>query len=216
MQKLPKTTFFNLPEEKRNRITEAAIDEFVKYTYQNASITRIVDNSDIAKGSFYQYFEDKKDLYKYIIDISVKLKMEYLTVKAGELDRMDFFNAVRALCVAGLEFAKCNPKVSIIGDNLMKDSDIKFRDEILGEGMQKSNSFLEGLLIKGIQRGDVVPDIDVKLAAFLITSLNMSMGEYYLKEYKEASDIMALIDKMLYVVKNGILRKKGDDRNVES
>ncbi len=59
--------FFNLPKEKQQRIIDVCIDEFAEKTYHNASISNIVRQSKIAKGSFYQYFEDKKDIFKYIL-----------------------------------------------------------------------------------------------------------------------------------------------------
>lgn len=64
---MPKKTFFNLPESKRNSIIEAAMDEFAKAPYQDISINRLIKRMEIPTGSFYQYFEDKKDLYFYII-----------------------------------------------------------------------------------------------------------------------------------------------------
>ena len=51
---MPRDTFLNLPDAKRKAITEAAVDEFAAYPYEQASINRIVANSGIAKGSFYQ------------------------------------------------------------------------------------------------------------------------------------------------------------------
>ncbi|MEA4962239.1 TetR/AcrR family transcriptional regulator [Lutispora sp.] len=213
---MPKSTFFNLPEEKRNRITEVAIDEFINHTYRNANITRIVNNSGIAKGSFYQYFDDKKDLYKYVIDISFKLKMDYLKVRLTDLEQSDFFQVVRELYAAGLVFAKNNPKLAAIGNNLMRDNDTNFKDQILEDSIQKTNGFFESLLIKGIQRGSIIPNIDVKLTAFLIMSLSISLSEYYMKECKKDSDIMVLVDKMLYVIENGLRGKKEDNRDVES
>ncbi len=50
----------NLPNEKRERIENAAIEEFATYTFRDASINRIISSVGIAKGSFYQYFNDKK------------------------------------------------------------------------------------------------------------------------------------------------------------
>lgn len=208
---MPKSTFFNLPEEKRNRIIESAIDEFAKYTYRNANITRIVNNSDIAKGSFYQYFEDKKDLYKYIIDMAFKLKMDYFNHRMVSLEHMDFFEIIRELYVSGLIFAKNNPKLAAIGNNLMKDTDIKLRDEILADSMKKSNIFLQDILVKSIKKGNIDPNIDTKLTSFLIMSLSISLSEYYMKECKEDCDVMALVDKMLYVIKNGLMVKKEDN-----
>ena len=58
---MPKETFFNLPEEKREAILDIVIKEFSDNDYKNVSVSRIVKRAGIAKGSFYQYFEDKKD-----------------------------------------------------------------------------------------------------------------------------------------------------------
>jgi len=64
---MPKKTFFNLSESKRNHIIESAMEEFAKAPYQNISINHLIKCMEIPTGSFYQYFEDKKDLYFYII-----------------------------------------------------------------------------------------------------------------------------------------------------
>ena len=47
---MPKETFLNLPDQKRQMIEDAAIDEFAAWGYDNASITRIVEACQIAKG----------------------------------------------------------------------------------------------------------------------------------------------------------------------
>ena len=60
---MPTDTFFRLPEEKRTRILEGAWSEFTAVPYAEASINRIVQTSRIPRGSFYQYFEDKNDLF---------------------------------------------------------------------------------------------------------------------------------------------------------
>lgn len=60
-------TFYNLSEEKRARITESAIDEFVSRPYEKTSINRIIEAAKIPKGSFYQYFDSKDDLYAYCV-----------------------------------------------------------------------------------------------------------------------------------------------------
>ena len=65
---MPTDTFFRLPEEKRARILEGAWSEFTAVPYAEASINRIVQTSRIPRGSFYQYFEDKNDLFLTLID----------------------------------------------------------------------------------------------------------------------------------------------------
>ncbi len=71
---MPKQTFLNLPEEKRARIVDVALTEFAEKGYTGASITGIVAAAGIAKGSFYQYFEDKDDLYAHIFSASLVIR----------------------------------------------------------------------------------------------------------------------------------------------
>ncbi len=49
-------TFLNLPETKRRRITDVAVKEFAAQGYAGASINRMIDRLQIAKGSIFQYF----------------------------------------------------------------------------------------------------------------------------------------------------------------
>jgi len=64
---LPTQTFFRLPEEKRERLMEAAWREFMSVRFDEASINRIVREARIPRGSFYQYFEDKTDLFFHLL-----------------------------------------------------------------------------------------------------------------------------------------------------
>ena len=59
---MPTNTFFHLPEEKQQRLLDAAQIEFSRHSLQEASIANIVKLAGIPRGSFYQYFENKADL----------------------------------------------------------------------------------------------------------------------------------------------------------
>ncbi|KPU43178.1 HTH-type transcriptional repressor KstR2 [Oxobacter pfennigii] len=72
---MPKKTFFNLPPEKKQRIIEATYDMFIDEKYENVNIREIASRSGISIGSFYQYFNDKDDLYLYFFnDIEKKYR----------------------------------------------------------------------------------------------------------------------------------------------
>lgn len=62
-----KETFLRLPEEKRNRFLDAAWGEFTTVRFTDASINRIIKQAGIPRGSFYQYFESKDDLFQYLL-----------------------------------------------------------------------------------------------------------------------------------------------------
>lgn len=76
-----KKTFYNLPYEKRKRITDAVIKEFMERPNEKVSINGIIKTAEISRGSFYQYFDDKVDL----IEIITKTMFEESSNKAKEI-----------------------------------------------------------------------------------------------------------------------------------
>ncbi|KRM72965.1 TetR/AcrR family transcriptional regulator [Lacticaseibacillus brantae] len=92
---MPKSTFFNLPIEKQNRLLEAARIEFSKQPFADVPISNIIRRAEIPRGSFYQYFEDKEDLYFYLISTQRKAEddrlKQLLTANDG-----DYFKTMAA------------------------------------------------------------------------------------------------------------------------
>ena len=64
---MPTTTFFNLPPPKREKLLRSAVAEFARRPYGEVSINRIIQAAEIPRGSFYQYFADKTDLFRYVL-----------------------------------------------------------------------------------------------------------------------------------------------------
>ena len=64
---MPKETFLKLSKEKQQKVINSAKKEFARVPIENVSIKNIVEEADIARGSFYQYFENKEDLLIYIL-----------------------------------------------------------------------------------------------------------------------------------------------------
>lgn len=65
---MPTATFYRLPEEKRQRLIEACWAELTRVRFTDVSINRIITAAHIPRGSFYQYFEDKEDLIRYLLE----------------------------------------------------------------------------------------------------------------------------------------------------
>lgn len=76
---MPTSTFFNLPPPKRDKLVDAAIAEFACKPYSEVSINRIIQAAEIPRGSFYQYFADKTDLFRYVLQGYTKLLEKVIT-----------------------------------------------------------------------------------------------------------------------------------------
>src|SRR5690625_3327000 len=90
---MPKQTFFNLPDEKRELLIKSAKKEFSRVPLSEASIANIIKSAGIPRGSFYQYFEDKEDAFYYILEEQTKAhNSEFsLTLKRNNGDLFDAF-----------------------------------------------------------------------------------------------------------------------------
>lgn len=65
---MPKQTFYHLPREKQDTLIHAAKIEFSRVALHEASVANIIKTAGIPRGSFYQYFDDKEDLYYYLLE----------------------------------------------------------------------------------------------------------------------------------------------------
>ena len=83
-------TFLRLPEEKRTRFLEAAWEEFTRVSFAEASTNQIVRRAGVPRGSFYQYFRDKEDLFAYLM---TQAQDHFVEIYTGIMERSggDFF-----------------------------------------------------------------------------------------------------------------------------
>lgn len=174
---MPKQTFFNLPTEKRQAIIDIALDEFAENDYRTASISRVVAKANIAKGSFYQYFANKKDLYLYLIDLGLQEKGQFLQATPPPDPAMGTFPYLRWLFQEGVRFGFSNPRLTRVAYRAFFD-DQPFHDETIEQAKTASGDFFRQLFAQGIDRGDIDPDIDVESAVFLFNMIFMELGTY--------------------------------------
>lgn len=71
MSKRPGSNKENL-EETRRRFLDVAVDEFCEYGFAQASTSRIVERSGMARGSLYYHFGDKNGLFHEVYDDVMK------------------------------------------------------------------------------------------------------------------------------------------------
>lgn len=88
------TTFENLKEEKKNKIINAAIEEFYKWGYKQATTDNIVKKAEISKGSLFQYFGNKEKLYIYVCEYTIQFLTEEFYNKM-DMNIPDIFERVK-------------------------------------------------------------------------------------------------------------------------
>ncbi|MBI3152405.1 MAG: TetR/AcrR family transcriptional regulator [Chloroflexi bacterium] len=209
---MPKQTFLNLPEEKRRNIASAAIEEFAEFGFEASSINRIVANSGISKGSFYQYFEDKMDVFKYLMDVIAKEKTEYYKGKHPPSANLGTFEYFHWLIKTGMEFNSSYPRlVQAISRVLLAEGLYYGKD--LAEYHKMSTDGITMMIKQAMENGELDPSVDVELAVIIMETWTNAISTYILNEGMKQKDVMKWlrsaktrekIDKMLYVMEYGL------------
>jgi AcrR family transcriptional regulator len=65
---MPKATWRNLESGRRGRVLHAAMAEFGTHGYSGGSLNTIAREAGVAKGSLFQYFEDKFDFFAHVAE----------------------------------------------------------------------------------------------------------------------------------------------------
>ncbi len=145
---MPSNTFFNLPEEKRRKLTAAAVQEFRRVPFNDSSINKIIQAAEIPRGSFYTYFADKEDLLLYLLncywDDLFRLGMRHLKEHNGDVFSLFYymFECLRPdlpddqrdpLLMELFDIMRVNASVfpSVFGDFQKTDAENKALQELL-------------------------------------------------------------------------------------
>ena len=177
---MPKQTFWNLPEEKREALVGIALEEFARNDYAVASVSRIVARAGIAKGSVYQYFEDKRDLFLYLLDHAQQTLLEALGGDAPPDPERGFFAALRWQMGATVRAALAHPLEARL---VMRAyvSPLPFHSELLDRGRALRREHLRRMVEQAVSRGELAATVDPDVATMVIGSVVAELGPFLLE-----------------------------------
>jgi AcrR family transcriptional regulator len=206
-------TFAKLPPEKRERILDAAIDEFSRWGYDKSSINRMVDRLGIAKGSIFQYFGSKKNLYFHIFSHGVSLVKRTLKAVKAETDSEEFFVRLAKSLQAGIHFIQRYPRIYQIYLKMLFQEDFPFRADLLRTIRLFSMDYLRPIITQGIERGELREDLDPEMAAFFLDAVLDRFLQAYCVAYMDSGlglfraeehVIQARIQECIEIIRRGM------------
>ncbi len=201
---MPKTTFFHLSEEKRNRIINAAILQFSKTHYNKVTIDSIVQEAKIPKGSFYQYFSNKDDLYLYVFSRIGDDKMTILDNLMKDVINLSFKAYILRVLKQAEAFEIRDPYLSELKEKFIHQCPQNIRKEVLKNEIPKSYRILETVIKAYIEKGELRNDLDVKKSAYIITSITVQLEHY---EFLEGDSINHIISDLIDILLRGMLKE---------
>jgi AcrR family transcriptional regulator len=189
---MPTRTFFALPIKRRDRLVREAITEFSERTYAEASLSQIAKRSQIPKGSFYQYFEDKLDLYRWLLtEEAPRYKREFV---GAATPKGEFWADLEAFVERGMAFLVEHPRIARL---TAAAADPTANKDVRGLHKAICEAGIEGLrvlLTQGVARGAIrCPALDLDVAARLVAAIvGPGLTDVVLRELKaELHEVLA-------------------------
>lgn len=202
---MPTNTFFNLPAEKKHKILKAANKEFARVPLEQASIKNIVEDAEIARGSFYQYFENKQDLFDYIMTSKTgdmeKNLIEMIEQENGNIINI-FINIYDHLIEVG-KIRRNNKLFRQIFENIKTSDNLMLtRKEEMNKKLEK---ILQDLYSKNKDILNIKNEEEFKLVIEILSAITRRRIVASLK-YKNSAEAREDFLKEIEYIKRGILK----------
>ncbi|KLU60501.1 HTH-type transcriptional regulator MtrR [Peptococcaceae bacterium CEB3] len=197
---MPKNTFYNLSDEKKGRIFDAALEEFSVRTFDQASLNQIIKNAGIPKGSFYQYFENKEDIYLYMAEIILKEKSDILNCVRGIDPDADVFEIIMHTTREFIKQGKEKPGYAEAGMRMKLDN-----SEIAKRVRKSSAEKFVTMLERDKERGLIKPEVDSQVVINMISTF--SLNEYY-ENGSDKERYLKNLGQAIKIIKDGIAQPK--------
>jgi AcrR family transcriptional regulator len=201
---MPKDTFFNLAKDKQERIMKAIIFEMGNHTYEHININAIIKDAQIPRGSFYQYFEDKDDMYNYFYRYIGEKKFAYWGPLLNfEID-MPFMERFYQIYMKGIEFMLEYPDLVKAGKKIIT-SDYLTQNEKFKESMQIAINLYAKYIALDQEKNRIRKDIDPNfLATILLEMLNRMTLEDYIQDKISPESIEKHVKMLISLLEKGI------------
>jgi TetR/AcrR family transcriptional regulator len=206
--------FESLQEEKKERILEAAIEEFAINGYDKASTNNIVKKAGISKGLLFHYFQSKKKLFLYIFDYCINnLIDKYYRIK--ELEPEDIFERFMRISIRKMKIIQEEPLMNKLVFSAISNMPESLKSELKERYNNYSSKYLPEIFEK-VDTSKFRKEIDSQKAIELIMMCMDGLSNKYLQKYKDipmeevlnnVDEVMGDFNKYMDILKFGIYNR---------
>lgn len=187
------------PNGKKAIIIEAAIKVFSRDGFHNTRMEAIALAAGIGKGTIYEYFSSKVQLFEEMMDLTAHTY--YKSLSAQNIRELNFSEQLAIIIEAHFRFCQENKELTrlLFWDNDILDKDLKewgynFRHE--------KEAKMQMLVEAGIKKGQI-RDVDSKILTLIIAGF---MGAVWMPVVLDnwEIDTKAAVEEIVSIILQGI------------
>jgi AcrR family transcriptional regulator len=151
-------------QNKRDIILDAAVQVFSTKGYHNTRMEEIATVAGIGKGTIYEYFDSKLQLFQAMMESS--LQIYYTRIDMPKLETLNFEERMSILFESHITFCREHKELTriVFWDTEIWDEDLKdWTYNLRNEKEEK----LTGIIQESIERGEI-RDVDARLLTLMI------------------------------------------------
>ncbi len=196
--------FYNLDEEKRQKVINSGLMEFSNYGYQQSSTNRIVENAGIGKGMLFYYFKNKKGLFKFLVNYSLDFIEEYY-FKQIDTSEKDIFNRLVKQAKIKSNLMTIHPHMSkFLTKIVLEESEHHYISEEQGQHIKQLQSKVQNALFedldKDLFKDNLNVEMSINIIKYSIDGLAESMKTRVTHQMIEQNDYQSFYDEFdLYI-----------------
>lgn len=198
---MPKETFYHLNTEKREKVERAIENEFGRTTLEKASISKIIQEAQIPRGSFYQYFEDKEDAIKYIMKKYMLLEKETMKRILIQTQGNIFDATLKNFDYMALEL-EGNPKINLYKNIMqeLKKNNINLLNSIEEKEIKEVYELVDTSILNIREENELKDMIKIISIVTRTANINVCSGNISIQEAR------AELEKQIEILKRGMAK----------
>jgi len=208
----------DLEPEKRARILHAALDEFAKKGYKNASTNEIVKSAGVSKGLLFHYFGNKKALFLLLLDRANKIFADEFYSRIN-FEEADIIKRWRQVALLKIDLIQKYPELYgfLITSNSEDDSEIAHEVESRSRRLTEA---AYGRLLMNIDTSVYKKDMDANRISEIILWTAQGFGNSVLEKLKtdpgyrsgfDLNSVMAEFDEYMELLSSAFYKRKSGE-----
>lgn len=190
-------------EIKRDLILDAALKVFSEKGYHNATMNEIAMVAGIGKGTIYEYFTSKIQLFQQMLARGLYTYFESLEIQ--NLQRKSVAERIRSLIVGHIHFCRQHSRLTrlVFWDTQVQDDEVK---EWMLQMRKEKEARLQEILEEGIATGELRRQ-DPYIMTLLVTGVIASIWSPLVLDDWDI-DVDYLADSISDVIMRGIGKRE--------
>ncbi|MEW9668468.1 TetR/AcrR family transcriptional regulator [Ammoniphilus sp. 3BR4] len=207
-----KPFWINETDEKKVKLLQAGLEEFVEKGYRLASTNQIVQRAGVSKGLLFHHFQNKKTLFLNIVEQCLEYFFSYLAKYADSISK-DPIERLRDLNKMKMNLFMEHPLIYHLSISLFVERSEELRKEV-EEVEQRLNDRYISFYLEHIDLSRIQPEYEKSLV-LLLESVE-ALTRRYVESSKHLEDkgleylerLYEDLDVYMEIIKNGLYQKE--------